>query len=111
MGVWSQHQSAFFASKYRDLDQKLLLEKFEVEKKRSYNDRNIQTQRGTFVPPVFTSWGAMGKETTKAIKNLAELLSIKRKQPYSITMGLLRCSLSFALLLSSMACLRGTRRR
>ena len=53
--------------------------------------------------------GGLGREAQAAYKHLASLLAAKRDSPYSTTMGWLRCSLSFALLRSSILCIRGTR--
>ena len=40
-------------------------------------------------------------------KRLASLLATKHLQPYSSTMGWLRCMISFSLLRSAITCLRG----
>ena len=53
--------------------------------------------------------GGLDREADTAYKHLASLLAAKRDSPYSTTMGWLRCSLSFAILRSSILCIRGTR--
>ena len=53
--------------------------------------------------------GSMGRIATTVYKRLASMLSCKWDQPYSITMGWLRCRLSFALLHSSNLAIRGAR--
>ena len=118
-GFWTPQQSAFFdvrvfyplARTYREQNLSTLLRVFEAEKKRQYGDRIIQVERGTFTPLVFSTTGTMGKEASNALKKLAHKLALKRDEPYSAVMGLLRCRLSFCLLRSAIACLRGTRRR
>ena len=45
--------------------------------------------------------------TTTAMKRLAHLVSDKWIDSYSIAMGWLRCKITFCLLLSALACLRG----
>ena len=118
-GFWTRQQSAFFdvrifhpqAPSYRNRNLEDLLSKFESEKKRQYSDRIIQVERGTFTPLVFSSGGAMGKETRRAITNLASKLATKRGEPYSAVMGLISCRLSFSLIRAAIACIRGTRRR
>ena len=62
-----------------------------------------------FTPLVFTTTGSMGREGTTFYKRLADMLSHKQEKPYSVVMGWLRCRLSFAILRSSIMCLRGTR--
>ena len=99
------------ARTYREQNLPTLLRRFETEKKRHYNDRIIHVERGTFTPLVFSTTGAMGKEAADAMKQLAHQISIKQDEPYSAVMGLLRCRLSFSLIRSAIACLRGTRRR
>ena len=54
-------------------------------------------------------YGGLSKETSIAYKRMAELLAIKRKTEYSTTLAWMRCSLSFALIRSAVACIRGTR--
>ena len=54
--------------------------------------------------------GGLAREATAFYKRLASLLSEKREESYSVTMGWLRCALSFSLLRSSILCVRGTRR-
>ena len=63
--------------------------------------------RGVFTPLVFCVSGGMACEATIFYKRLAEQLSIKREEHYSVVMGWLRCRLSFALLRSAILCIRG----
>ena len=53
--------------------------------------------------------GGLGRIATTMYKRLASMLSSKWNQPYSTTMGWLRCRLSFALLRSSITATRGAR--
>ena len=64
---------------------------------------------GSFVPLVFSTFGVMSGCTNFVYKRLAYLLSLKRGAPYSSVMAWLRCHLSFSLLRSAIACLRGAR--
>ena len=57
--------------------------KHEMEKKRTYNQRVIDVEKATFVPLVFSTNGAMGKEAESFNKRLATLLSQKRNISYS----------------------------
>ncbi len=53
--------------------------------------------------------GARVRVANVCYKRLASLIAQKRDQPYSRTMAWVRCSLSFALLRSSIQCIRGAR--
>jgi hypothetical protein len=118
-GFWTRQQGAYFdvrvfypnAPSYRGNSLDSLLNRFEAEKKRHYNDRVIQVERGTFTPLVFSSGGAMGRETSSAIKKLCMAIAEKRCEPYSVVKGLMGCRLSFSLIRASIACLRGSRHR
>ena len=79
-------------------------------KKREYGDRIREIEHGSFTPLIFSTSGGLGKESTVAYKRIAELLAIKRKSEYGIILAWMRCSLSFALLRSAIACIRGTRK-
>ena len=84
-------------------------EKREQAKKREYGDRIREVENASFTPLVFSTTGGLSKETSIAYKRMAELLAIKRKTEYSTTLAWMRCSLSFALIRSAVACIRGTR--
>jgi hypothetical protein len=60
---------------------------------------------------VFTTAGGMGKQCRLVFKRLATTLSEKRGLPNSVVAGWLRCRLSFALLRTTLLCVRGTRAR
>ena len=60
---------------------------------------------------VFSTTGGMGHEAAIVFKRLAGMISNKTGDDYSTVMGWLRTRLSFALLRSALACLRGTRAR
>ena len=83
--------------------------KHENAKKRAYNQRIREIKHGTFTPLVLSLTGGMGTAATVCYKRLASMIAQKRDQSYSKTMSWLRCSLSFALLRSSIQCLRGAR--
>ena len=52
----------------------------EQEKKKAYNERIIQVEKGTFTPVVFSTFGGMGQEADRYHKRLAELISEKRHE-------------------------------
>ena len=61
--------------------------KHEGEKRRAYEERVREVERGSFTPLVFSSLGGMGKAATVMYRRLANLLSIKWNSPYSLIMG------------------------
>ena len=83
--------------------------KHEQEKRRQYEQRVREVEHGTFTPLVMSTTGGMGRAASVFYKRLASLLSEKRGVHYSKTMGWIRCRLSFALLRSSLMCIRGAR--
>ena len=117
-GFWCRQQSAFFdirvfhpnAPSYRNSSIPSLYRNQEQMKKREYGDRIREIEHGSFTPLIFSTSGGLGKESTVAYKRIAELLAIKRKSEYGATLAWMRCCLSFALLRSAIACIRGTRK-
>jgi len=83
----------------------------EKEKKRSYNERVIQIEKGTFTPIVMSTSGGMGNEANRHHKRIATLISIKRKEEYSDVMNYIRTRLRFCLLKSTLMAVRGVRGR
>ena len=81
----------------------------EAEKRRAYRQRVEDVEHSSFTPLVFSTSGGMGKAATVFYRRLADLLAEKHNAPYSSTMAWLRTRLSFALLRSSLLCLRGWR--
>ena len=83
--------------------------KHEEDKIRSYQQRILDVEHATFVPLIFSTTGGMGIQCSSFYRQLALLLSEKQDIPYSVSMCMIRCRLNFALLRSSILCLRGTR--
>ena len=81
----------------------------ESEKKRKYNIRVIEVEKGTFTPLVFSTTGGMGKETTTFIKRLSVLMANKTNQSYNDTVTYIRRRLRFDLLKTALIALRGYR--
>ena len=83
--------------------------KHENIKRRAYGQRIREIEHGCFTPLVLSLTGGMGPAASVCYKRLASMLAQKRDQEYSSTMAWLRCSLNFALLRSSIQCIRGAR--
>ena len=113
----SDRQQAFFdvrvfnpfAQCHRNSSLTQCYRKNEQEKKRAYDERVREVEHGSFSPLVFTTSGGMGPTATVVYKRLAALMAEKCEQPYSRTLHLLRCKMSFSLLRSAIMCLRGSR--
>jgi hypothetical protein len=114
---WNRQQDAFFdvrvfypnASFYRLQNLASVYRRHEQAKKREYRERIRNVERGVFTPLVLSTTGGMGREAETFYKCLADMISNKRQQKYSATIGWLRCRMSFASLRSSIMCIRGSR--
>jgi hypothetical protein len=78
----------------------------EQSKNREYKERIQNVERGDFTPLVFTCTGGMAPQS-HTVKRLAEKLI--KNLPVSAVSGWLRCRLSFALLRTTLLCVRATR--
>ena len=83
----------------------------EKLKKKAYNDRIIEVEKGTFTPLVFSCSGGASAEASKFIKQLSAKLSEKRQEQYSATVNFVRRRIRFDILRSCIYSLRGERSR
>ena len=81
----------------------------ETIKRTAYNARVIQVEHGSFTPVVFSSFGGCGKETSCFISNIVEKLSTKHGMENSVVANYIRTKVSFELIRSQVACIRGSR--
>ena len=81
----------------------------ETEKKRQYASRVLEVEQATFTPLVFSTTGGMEAECKRCHSRLAELLATEKGGSYETTMSWIRARVSFALLRSTLLCLRGSR--
>ena len=81
----------------------------EKTKKRVYEQRILEVEHSSITPRVMSLTGGLDHAVTMMYKRLATLLAAKWDQPYSSTMSLLRCCLSFSLLRFSIQAIRGAR--
>ena len=88
-----------------------LYTRHEKEKKRDYNNRVLQVEKGSFAPLILSTTGGMGPESTKFHKRLAELIATKRGEEYSHVVSHIRTRLRFALLRCTLVAIRGERGR
>ena len=79
------------------------------KKGRSYEQWIREIEHASFIPAVFATTGGIGRHATSLYKRIASLLSEKTAEPYNTVMAWLRCQMGFALLQSSIMCIRGSR--
>ena len=79
----------------------------ENTKRQAYGQRVRETEHASFTPIVMSATGGLAPEATTFYRRLASLLASKWSNSYSVVMGWLHCSLSFSLLWSAIACVRG----
>ena len=116
-GFWSKGVTAFFDVRVTHVNSKChqskptstVFKEQEDEKKRKYQQRVLDIEMGFFTPLVFGTNGGMGIECQRFVKHLAEKFVQKNSEPYHVTITWLRTILSFELLRSVHACVRGSR--
>ena len=96
---------------YRDKTPQQIYGIHERQKKRDYNQRVIQVEKGSFTPLVFSTTGGMGPEATNYHKRVAELISKKKKEDYPDVMKHIRTRIRFSVLRGVLIAIRGDRGR
>jgi hypothetical protein len=118
-GFWSNKRQAFFdvkvvspfARSYVKMSPAALFRMAERAKIREYRERILEVEHGDFNPLVFTCAGGIAPQCHLVLKRLSEQLSKKQNIQQSVVSGWLRCRLSFALLRTTLLCVRATRRK
>ena len=116
-GFWVSGQKAFFdirvfnptAGRYKNTKLNKAFEMNEKEKKKSYNQRVLEVEQGSFTPLVFNAMGGIGREARTFYNRLSELLADKRKEHLSVVTTWVRRKMIFSLMRSVVLCLRGSR--
>ena len=106
IGVWGSYERTFLdvrivhpnAPSYANKSMDKIFEKHEKEKKRDYNERVIQVEKGSFTPIVMSTFGGMGVEAKKFHKRIATLISEKRGERYSDVVNFMRTRIRFSIL-------------
>ena len=117
VGIWSSMERTFVdvrimhpnSPSYRDKKPEQVYIQHEREKKRMYNQRVLQIEKGSFTPLIFSTTGGMGAECNKFHKRVAELISLKRNESYSHVMNFIRTKIRFSLLKTILVAVRGVR--
>lgn len=119
-GFWGNgSQRAFFdvricnptAQSYRNSSLEAVYRSQERGKRRQYEERIREVEMSSFTPLVFSIFGGTSKSTAVAYKRLADLISVKRSEPYGQVISWIRIRINFALLKSSINAIRGYRSR
>ena len=101
--------SNLLAPSYREKSVAATLATFEKQKKRSYNQRIQDVERGTFTPLIFGATGGISRECSIFLNRLSDKISEKRKCAKSDVITGIRRKISFILIRSVVTCLRGER--
>ena len=117
-GFWQDFEMAFFdikvfhpfARSHLSNNLESVFRTNETQKKNAYNRRVIQVEHGSFSPIVFSSFGGYGFETGRVIDKLIEKIAEKKDLMHSVVANYVRTKLSFQLIKSQVAAIRGSRR-
>ena len=117
VGFWSKMRQAYFdvkvvspyARSYDHMSSASLYRMAEKSKEREYKDRIRNVEHGDFNPIVFSTTGGMAPQCHLIVKRISDLISDRNGIAKSVVSGWLRCRLSFALLRTTLLCVRGTR--
>ena len=116
-GFWQQYEMAFFdvrvfnpfAKTYMKQNLETVFKNAESEKKTDYNERVIRIEHGSFTPIVLSAYGGFGKETSRFVSKLVGKLAEKKQTESGVVANYIRRKVSFELIKSQVACIRGSR--
>ena len=119
VGFWKKLRQAYFdikvvspyARSNLNKPHKRLYRDAEQQKDRESKARINQVEQGDFTPLVFTTAGGMAPRMHLFLKRISQTMSEQQDLVNSVVSGWLRCRFSFALLRTTLICLRGTRRK
>ena len=100
-----------FARSNLNKPHKTLFHEAEQQKDREYKARINQIEQADFTPLVFTTAGGMAPRMQLFLKRISQIMSEQQDLANSVVAGWLRCRFSFALLRTTLVCLRGTRKK
>ena len=114
---WQKGQVAYFdvrvthvnCPSQQDQETKRTFKAHEMAKKREYMDRILQVDNGSFTPLVFGTNGGLGEECQQFLQTLASKITAKDDEKYAQTISWIRTRISFEIIRSSLACVRGSR--
>ena len=80
-------------------------------KKDAYEERVRESEKGSFIPLIFSTSGGMGPMTSVLVKRLSEKISDNSYEARSMVTNYIRTKIRFAILRSTLIALRGIRGR
>ena len=86
-----------------------VLKEHELQKKTEYEERVIQSEKGSFVPLVFSTLGGLGIACDTMNKKLAQRIAERRGESYPHVINHIRTRLRFSLLRGILMSLTGER--
>ena len=117
IGVFAPFERTFFdvrvthpnceTNAFKSLEK--IYKEHENAKKGSYEERVLQSEKGSFVPLIFTTSGGTGPLCSNFISRLSELIAQDKKEALHQVKSHIRTRLRFALLKSTLIGLRGVR--
>ena len=117
-GFWQDCATAFFdvkvfnpfAGSHINNTLESVYKTAEKNKKRLYNERIISIEHGSFTPIVLSAFGGFGYESSIFVSKLIEKLAEKKNEEKSVVANYVRTKVSFELVRSQVACIRGARK-
>ena len=114
-GFWQRGQTAFFDVRIIHINAvnqvgqstKKIFRSHEMAKKREYLQRVLDIENGVFTPLVFGTNEGLGEECARFLSSLSAKISLKDDETYAHTITWIRTKLSFEILRSAIACVRG----
>ena len=116
-GFWQDSEAAFFdikvfypfAKTHLNKNLETAFKANEKAKKTKYNARVISIEHGSFTPIVISSCGGFGLQTSKFVSKLTDMSAEKKNMQRSVVANYIKTKVSFELIRSQVACLRGSR--
>ena len=109
-GLWgSRFSRAFFDAKTSRKLHKDSYKYHETLKNSKYQQKILNVEQSSFCPLIFGCTGGAAPTATRTMQRLAEKLSEKRQESYPESINHITTKISFALLRSSILCIRGCR--
>ena len=81
----------------------------ETPKNSKYQQKILNVEQSSVCPLIFGCTGGAAPTATRTMQRFAEKLSEKRQESYPESINYIRTKISFALLRSSILCIRGCR--
>ena len=108
-GFWARGVLQVNSKCYQNKPTSEVFKEQEDQKKHKYQQRVLDVEEGSFTPLVFGTNGGMGNQCQHFLKHLTHKIAQKDTEPYNTVIAWLTMQISFNLLRSVQACMRGSR--